>query len=175
MEGAFVACFCYSLFEAALTGGLFFKKSMEDKALKTLTEASCKVKLGGREFEFKPISLADREKISVLAAKIDINAANITTDGEMLNEAIRCGKYARHLAAFITVGAHIRDLPLIASIKRKRLFKAAFHRASNEEIMHAVICILEHIEPAFFLKCIISLNRQNILKSTKETEATAHG
>jgi len=153
-------------------------KTDEAKVFSALAEESYTVTLGGAEYEFKPLTLYDREQIAILASEIELKLEvtdGIVADGDALDEAIRCGKYARHLAHFIGIGAHVRGLPVIAEIQRRRIINAALDKASPAEIKLAVSKILSHIDPTFFLGCLISLNRPNILKKTKETEATARG
>jgi hypothetical protein len=149
--------------------------TVEEKTALALSGASCELTLGGRSYTFRPLSLCDREQISVLASVLSTSVREDMTDGELLKEAVACGRYGKVIALIISAGAHVRGFAPLAAFRRWRLYRAAYRSASTPEIMACVKHILEGIEPAFFLGIIISLSRQNMLKPTKETEATAPG
>jgi hypothetical protein len=140
-----------------------------------LGEKPYDVILGGKRFKFRPVSVRDREEMAAIASEIRYEIRDGATDGELLDAAIRYGKYGGHIARFIAAGAHVRGFPLLRHIRRRRIFRAAYGRATDSEIMSALNGIFNHIRPGFFLLFITSLNRQNILKGTKETEATVPG
>jgi hypothetical protein len=145
----------------------------EEKAAFALAQKPYEVILGGKKFNFRPMSLSDREEISAIVSGIEVSVNREMRDGEVLSEAIRCGKYGRRVAAFVATGAHVRGF--LAGLRRRIIFRRAYKYANPEELMACVRSILDHVEPAFFLGIIISLSRQNMLKPTKETEATARG
>jgi hypothetical protein len=147
--------------------------NVEKKTASILAQKAYEVILGGRKFGFKPLSLSDREEMSAIASTVKEAFGSEIGDGDAMAEAIRCGKYAGQIAAFIATGAHVRGF--MAFIRRRMIYRAAYRSASTEELILCMHSILDHIEPAFFLSIIISLNRQNTLKPTKETEATAPG
>ncbi len=149
------------------------KKSIEKKAFDVLEEKSYDVTLGNKKFKFNPINLSGRERISTVVANLKIKFNEGMKDSELLAEAIESGKYSREIAEFIIAGSHTKGR--FRKLKEWILFKSIFYDADNSEIKKAVIHIMEQIEPAFFLGIIISLNRQNMMKPTKETEATALG
>jgi hypothetical protein len=145
----------------------------EEKTAAVLSQRAYEVCLGGRRFKFRPMSLSDREEISAIASTIEFSIDQEMRDGEALSEAIRCGKYARQIASFVSTGAHVRGFA--SFIRRGLIFRAAYRQASVEELLLCVQSILDHIEPAFFLSIIISLSRQNLLKPTRATGATVPG
>jgi|GEM_PF-3418560 hypothetical protein len=164
-------------------------ENIEKKAAATLKQQSYTVTLGGKEFEFRPISLSDRYEISAIASQIRVEVNPDEPDGDLLRKAISYGKYGKEIAEIITEGAHIRGsktekkkiLFWDANVKRsekerkKEVFEHAFYKASEQEITQCIIHIVEQINPAFFLSTLISLNRQNILTKTKETAPTVLG
>jgi hypothetical protein len=145
----------------------------EEKTADALSQSAYEVTLGGRKFKFRPMSLSDREEISAIASGIEAFEVKEMSDGETLAEAIRYGKYARRIASVVATGAHVRGFA--AFLRRRRIFRKAYRDASVEELVMCIKSIIEHVEPAFFLSIIISLSRQNMLKPTKETGATARG
>ena len=150
------------------------KEKVEEKTAAALAQKHYTVILGGKKFKFFPVSLSDREEISVLAAEIRTAVSGgEPTDAELLAEAIRCGQYGRRIAGIIATGAHVRGFG--AAIRRWRIFHAAYRHACIEELILCASSLFDHMNPAFFLNIIISLNRQNMLEQTKETKATARG
>jgi hypothetical protein len=149
--------------------------NVEEKAAAALSGSSYEACLGGCRFKFRPMSLSDREEISAIVSGIEfsLDLDKGLGDGEALSEALRCGKYGRRIARFVSTGAHVRGFG--SSFRRWRIFRKAYREASTEELVACIRSILDHVEPAFFLGIIISLNRQNILKKTRETGATAPG
>jgi hypothetical protein len=147
--------------------------NVEKRTAATLAQKPYRVVLGGRVFHFRPMSLSDREEISAMVSTVRASVGEDMADGELMAEAVRCGKYARQVAEVIATGAHIRGF--LAPFLRWRVYRRAYRDASTEELMLCVNSILDHTEPAFFLGIIISLSRQNTLKPTKETGATAPG
>jgi hypothetical protein len=145
----------------------------EEKAASALAQKPFEVILGGRKFGFRPLSLSDREELSVIVSSIEVSVDDGMSDGELMKEAIRCGKYGRQVASFVATGAHVRGFA--ASFRRWLVFRRAYKHASIDELVSCIRSILDQVEPAFFLGIIISLSRQNILKPTKETAATARG
>ena len=169
------------------------EKHLEQIVAETLAQKSYKVTLGGKEFEFNPISLSDREEISVYAAKLKAEIDTQDTDGVLLSKAIECGKFGKEIAKIISICAHLRgsvsvkkeikkyiffksevEFEITEEERRKEIYEYAYKMASTEELQDCVMKLAEQINPAFFLSIIISLNRQNTLTKTKETEATAH-
>jgi len=170
-------------------------ESVERKVFDALAQASYVVRLGGKEFEFRPMSLSDRQEISVISGTMWTDGT-IGTDEEenVLRDAIAAGKYARQIAEIISVGAHVRGFKVssfrfqvsglkvcipfgVASEKarRNKVFRYAFKHASIEEIYEAVKHLFINSHPAFFLNIITSLCPKSILTPTKETAATAPG
>jgi hypothetical protein len=168
-------------------------ESIEKKVFDALTQASYKVWLGGKEFEFRPMSLSDRQEMSVISERIP-NMEAKENDSDVFKDSIAAGKYAREIAEIISVGAHVRGWKVsgfkfevfglkfwipcgIATEKarRRKLFLYAYEHATVEEIYEAIKQIFVNSHPAFFLNIITSLCPKNLLKPTKETEATAHG
>jgi len=170
-------------------------ESVEKKVFDALAQASYVVTLGGREFEFRPMSLSDRQEISVISWAMGTDGT-LGTDGEenVLRDAIAAGKYARQIAEIISVGAHVRGFKVsgfrfrvsglnicipfgvaFEKARRGKLFRYAFHHASIDEVYEAVKHIFINSHPAFFLNIITSLCPKSILTPTRETEATAPG
>jgi hypothetical protein len=146
---------------------------IEERTSAALSEASYEVSLGGRRFRFRPMSLSDREAISALASGIAPFEGRDMSDGELLTEAVRYGRYGRRIASIVATGAHVRGFA--AFFRRRLIFRRAYRDASVEELTLCMKRIFDHVEPAFFLSIIISLSRQNMLKPTKGTEATVPG
>jgi len=154
---------------------------VELETYNALAEKPYEVVLGGKKILFYPLSLEDRDEMSVYASFLP------TVDDEkedMLAEAIACGKYSKEIANFIAAASRQRSiLPTIAlrewhrRKKKERVFKLSLKEASSGEIYNAIKNICEHIHPAFFLDIIITLKGTNMLKPTKtqETNQTAPG
>jgi len=170
--------------------------SIEKKVFDALSQSASMVTLGGKEFEFRPASLSDRQEISVISESLP--PAPVENPDEenpdILRDAIAAGKYARQIAEIISIGAHVRGwkfrsfrfsvfglqvrIPyMVVSEKARRgeLFRYAYHHASIEEIYEAIKRIFIESHPAFFLNIITSLCQRSLLTPTKETEATAPG
>jgi len=170
-------------------------ESVEKKVFDALAQASYTVRLGGKEFEFRPMSLSDRQEISVISGTMGTDETMGTDDErDILKDAIEAGKYSRQIAEIISVGAHIRKfrvscfkfqvlgfrirIPVgiaFEKARRRKLLHYAYEHANIDEIYEAVKHIFINSHPAFFLNIITSLCPKNILTPTKETVATAPG
>jgi hypothetical protein len=147
----------------------------EMRVAQELAEAAYEVALGGKKFLFRPVTLNDRYSMAAAVADIRLDIDENMNDAEMIEQTLIAGKHAGNVARFISFGASVRGYAPIAWIRRRRIFNAAYYRASEDELMNAIRCILSHLNPSFFLSISISLNRQNTLKKTKETKATVPG
>lgn len=162
--------------------------NIEQHIFDALAQRPFIVTLGGKPFQFKPMSLSDRQEISVISSELP--EIKIPEDNEeQLSLSLSSGKYSRQIADIITAGAHIRGWKVIRKkifgkeipvfimserAQRRQLRKYAYFHASTIEIFEAVKLVLLNSNPAFFLHIFHSLN-QNLLKPTKETDQTAHG
>ncbi|GHT04911.1 hypothetical protein AGMMS49525_11710 [Bacteroidia bacterium] len=155
-------------------------KNIEQNAFDVLSQKPYKVTLGGKSFQFNRISMNERQEIAAIAARLELQnhleAGVNMPEGEALTEAINCGKYGKEIAEIVSIIAHTKGFcDYLKKWRRDRIFKAAYFDATTEEIAICINKFLDQVEPAFFLSILISLNRQNILKPTKEIEATALG
>ena len=166
-------------------------ESVEKKVFDALAQEQFIVTLGGKEFEFRPMSLSDRQEISVISESIGGAFATKETNDDseqyVFKDAIAAGKYARQIAEIISIGAHIRGWRFrYKNLKRFRFFQSekarrrevfnyAYYHADIQEVYDAIIQIFAKGRPAFFLDITTTLCLQNQLKPTKETAATAHG
>jgi hypothetical protein len=171
--------------------------TVEKKVFDALAQKSCTVTLGGKEFEFRPMSLSDRQEISVISENLppapSTGGGEADAEGEqdVLKDAIAAGKYARQIAEIISVGAHVRgdivrkekiwfglrerEVVITEAERRQELFRYAYEHASFVEVYEAVKQVFVNSHPAFFLNITTSLCPKNMLKPTKETAATAPG
>ena len=164
-------------------------ETVEKRAFEALSQAPFTVRLGGRDFEFRPMSLSDRQEISVIAGGITPKSPEGDFKGQdVFKDAIAAGRYARQIAEIISIGAHVRgwrflSLNNIRSFRifqsersrRRELFRYAYERANIQEIYDAIIQIFGKGHPAFFLDITTTLSLQNQLTPTKETAATVPG
>lgn len=164
--------------------------NVEKKVFEALAQSSYKVTLGGKEFEFLPMSLSDRQEISVISDGIPVVEAS-DNEADIFKDAIAAGRHTRQIAEIISIGAHIRgwrvrkvklfgkiELPVgVASEKarRRELFRYAYECASIDEVYEVVKMIFVNSHPAFFLSIITSLCPKNILTPTKETGQIPRG
>ena len=165
--------------------------NVEKKVFDALAQAPYKVTLGGKEFEFRPMSLSDRQEISAISDSIPIVEIS-EGESDTLKDAIEAGKHSRQIAEIISVGAHIRGdkvrkakigniiipwqtVTVTEKEQRDELFRHVYENTPIDEIYEAVKLIFVNSHPAFFLNIITSLCPRDILKPTKEIEATAPG
>jgi len=162
--------------------------NVEKKVFDALAQAPYTVTLGGKEFEFRPMSLSDRQEISVISGTMETHGI-VVSDGEqdILQDAIAAGKYARQIAEIISVGAHVRGwkfrFPSVKNLRifhsekarRRNLYRCVYEHANIDEVYEAIKQIFVNSHPAFFLNITTSLTPKSILTPTKETAATAPG
>lgn len=155
---------------------------VEKETYNALQEKPYQVILGGKKLSFYPLSLEDREEMSVYASTLPTIDMGSIKDENVIAEAISCGKYAKEMASFISAAS--RQKSILPSLwlrnwhrrkKKDYVYKLALHEASSGEVYNAFREILKHIHPAFFLDIIITLKGTSILKPTKETSLTAPG
>lgn len=152
----------------------------ENKTFEALAQKPFMVMLGGKEYEFYPMSLSDRQEIAAISSTIP---ETIQESDESFSDALKLGAYARQVAEIVAVGAHIRgskikyfrmfgkNVPVWVQsekARRQELFEMAYEKASIIEIFNAIKDIFIHSNPAFFLNIITSLSQKNLLTPTKE-------
>ena len=149
----------------------------EQKVFDTIEERAYYVQLGGKKVRMYPTSLSDDQYISTIISKFpkDLQNINAITANDIMSLAS-----SKDLAKLVSVPAKSKawfypDRLLSTWIRRKRAFYLAYKRSSKMEIRKAVIPLIKEIQLFFYRDCIISLQGQNVLKPTKETEATALG
>ncbi|WP_101690752.1 hypothetical protein [Dysgonomonas massiliensis] len=150
----------------------------EELVYNSLEERAYSIKLGGKDVRMFPASLSDAQYISVLISRLskELNKdAKVVTVEDMLSLS-----NSKDLASLVSVTAKSKawfyPFRIISTwIRRKYAFHLAYNRATKLEIRLAIIHIINEMQLFFYRDCIISLQGQNILKQTKETDQTALG
>ncbi len=170
-------------------------KTLEEKAADTILQRAAKVKIGGKEYEAAPPSIATLILVSEAVSRLPQRKLD---DKSIVSECLAVAKDCRPLgdiAAIMILGArHINDKTNDPHTEQKGWFRRLFSRKSNsvtkkealaQEIidtytpseLHGLITmLLQRMDLADFFALTTFLTEVNLLRQTKvETGTTAYG
>lgn len=170
-------------------------KTLEEKAADTILQRAAKVKIGGKEYEAAPPSIATLILVSEAVSRLPQRKLD---DKSIVSECLAVAKDCRPLgdiAAIMILGArHINDKTNDPHTEQKGWFRRLFSRNSNsvtkkealaQEIidtytpseLHGLITmLLQRMDLADFFALTTFLTEVNLLRQTKvETGTTAYG
>lgn len=170
-------------------------KTLEEKAADTILQRAAKVKIGGKEYEAAPPSIATLILVSEAVSRLPQRKLD---DKSVVSECLAVAKDCRPLgdiAAIMILGArHINDKTNDPHTEQKGWFRRLFSRKSNsvtkkealaQEIidtytpseLHGLITmLLQRMDLADFFALTTFLTEVNLLRQTKvETGTTAYG
>lgn len=170
-------------------------KTLEEKAADTILQRAAKVKIGGKEYEAAPPSIATLILVSEAVSRLPQRKLD---DKSIVSECLAVAKDCRPLgdiAAIMILGArHINDKTNDPHTEPKGWFRRLFSRKSNtvtkkealaQEIidtytpseLHGLITmLLQRMDLADFFALTTFLTEVNLLRQTKvETGTTAYG
>lgn len=170
-------------------------KTLEEKAADTILQRAAIVKIGGKEYEAAPPSIATLILVSEAVSRLPQRKLD---DKSIVSECLAVAKDCRPLgdiAAIMILGArHINDKTNDPHTEQKGWFRRLFSRKSNsvtkkealaQEIidtytpseLHGLITmLLQRMDLADFFALTTFLTEVNLLRQTKvETGTTAYG
>lgn len=170
-------------------------KTLEEKAADTILQRAATVKIGGKEYEAAPPSIATLILVSEAVSRLPQRKLD---DKSVVSECLAVAKDCRPLgeiAAILILGArHINDKIYDPQTERKGLIRRFFCRKhkmmtkkeslANEIIdtytpseLHGLIAmLLQRMDLADFFALTTFLTEVNLLRQTKvETRTTAYG
>lgn len=170
-------------------------KTLEEKAADTILQRAATVKIGGKEYEAAPPSIATLILVSEAVSRLPQRKLD---DKSVVSECLAVAKDCRPLgeiAAILILGArHINDKIYDPQTERKGLIRRFFCRKhktmtkkeslANEIIdtytpseLHGLIAmLLQRMDLADFFALTTFLTEVNLLRQTKvETGTTAYG
>ena len=170
-------------------------KTLEEKAADTILQRAAIVKIGGKEYEAAPPSIATLILVSEAVSRLPQRKLD---DKSIVSECLAVAKDCRPLgdiAAIMILGArHINDKTNDPHTEQKGWFRRLFSRRSNtvtkkealaQEIidtytpseLHGLITmLLQRMDLADFFALTTFLTEVNLLRQTKvETGTTAYG
>ena len=170
-------------------------KTLEEKAADTILQRAAKVKIGGKEYEAAPPSIATLILVSEAVSRLPQRKLD---NKSIVSECLAVAKDCRPLgdiAAIMILGArHINDKTNDPHTEQKGWFRRLFSRKSKivtkkealaQEIidtytpseLHGLITmLLQRMDLADFFALTTFLTEVNLLRQTKvETGTTAYG
>ncbi len=172
-------------------------RTLEEKAADTILQKAAKVKIGGKEYEAAPPSIATLILVSEAVSRLPQRKLN---DDLLVSECLNVAKFCKPLgdiAAVMILGArHFNEKALNPQRARKGWFRRFFQRKptpptltqgeilsreiletfSPKQLYDLVAMLLQRMNLSDFFALTTFLTEINLLRQTKvETETTAFG